>query len=285
MQRVAITVVAFVIGTSACTPSTSAAITGTGIPTPQDMATRVLPSSTPSPTPGVMLTPATTSTPSPTRTPLPLSRVVALNRSWANSGSRTCGPDVLTGEIWLVGDGIDKATPILRRPGTGYYFPVWSPDGQWIAAVEVDEVSPVVEHQGDATRRTYAASDHLIVTRSDGADVRGVSEALARVEYSTLTAAGGENCMVLNYIQSILGWSDDGEWIAYEYSQISGAERSVTQYAANVDSGDVAPLSAVANVSWLFAGELSHKVIETLAELSGYSEEVPPFVVGASVRP
>jgi len=143
------------------------------------------------------------------------------------------------GRVMLARYSYDQVNELLSDKDTGFYSPIWSPDGKWIAYITlVPKVSQsYVLTGGTGIRTEFNGSDSIWLMRPDGTEKHRIGDALARSEIqlpkSSCNATGG--------IFSLNGWSSNGQWISFQYAPVPapstlGSESNL--YAINIASGE-----------------------------------------------
>jgi hypothetical protein len=168
--------------------------------------------------------PLPTSTPGPTPTPLPHPDTAL------NFGS---------GFIWECFREHNNQIGISQYPyvsldilladdKTDYLYPVWSPDGNWIAYIKSQPqrvgvgIPPIPDVTGTVS---------IWIMRPDGSDKRQVSKLVSRED--TFWADG---CAIRTWINHPPVWSPDGKYIVFVHNNFG--ERISSYYLIDVASGE-----------------------------------------------
>jgi hypothetical protein len=197
----------------------------------------------PSPTSTKRPTPSETPIPSPSFSPThespleivpPYSDVLINIAAEEKSPLTLCRDFLLPGKVYRSVYPYDFLQLILSYPGIGYYYPTWSPDGQWIAFLAIDyrrfeEWMP----NEDQIARSYE-SDAIWIMRSDLTDNHKVTSDLTRTE---MMNADGWQCNAFTGVKGFEGWSPDSKWVAYRYT--APEELGSHLYIVNIYSGQV----------------------------------------------
>ena len=137
---------------------------------------------------------------------------------------------------------------VLAKDGqTGFYEPMWSPNGEWISYVQVERVDPHQRVVDDQLIFDYPGSDSLWMIRPDGSEARQITDRYQRQERIS-THPNGESCAVIGGILDAYGWSADSHWILFNNAQ-EGISEAIT--AVNVDTSESVVLASTGyGASW-----------------------------------
>lgn len=126
----------------------------------------------------------------------------------------SCADSTTNGEIWSGLYPYEDMTRISPQDQAGYYYPIWSPDGQMIAYIRTSTENPLPPRiTENAKIIEYPDGDSIWVARPDGSNARQIGRSRTRVE--GFLPNGG--CLVTAGIVSLDGWSSDGTRILFSY--------------------------------------------------------------------
>lgn len=148
--------------------------------------TTTQPRETPSASPTVMHAVALTTTPMPTTSSLVFTPPLAdllVNLSKVTLPSLNCVPES-SSQIWLLKYPYSSADVLIADAKSNYYYPRWSPDGEWIAFVESEAATNVISSTELGVVKVGA--DSVWVMRADGTEKRRIST-ITRHDYYTPT--------------------------------------------------------------------------------------------------
>lgn len=124
---------------------------------------------------------------------------------------------------------------LLTDPSRGFYDPIWSPNGEWLAYVVSNPVKGRQTFPDGQRLVEYPDSDSIWVMHADGTNKRQIGSAHQRSEYSSLHNTG-ESCDVVDGIFSLEGWSNDNQWLVYAY-RVSSSSDATELHFVNVATG------------------------------------------------
>jgi hypothetical protein len=220
-------------------PSQTQALTQLATPMP------VSPSPTPSGTPTQLATPTLTGTVGPTgkstTNTASAPMLAALPRLAVNVSARSSTlyncrrQGFVPGQVLSTSYPYTQADLLLTDPSRGFYDPIWSPNGEWLAYVVSNPIKGRQTFPDGQRLVEYAESDSIWVMDADGTNKRQIGSAHQRSEYFSLHNSG-ESCDVVDGIFSLEGWSNDNQWLVYTY-RVSSPSDAIELHFINVATG------------------------------------------------
>lgn len=162
-----------------------------------------LPANPTSATPDI---PISTKIPTPTQSPL----FENLPDILINIGTSSL-PECIwegTSQVWVVRSPFESAEVLLADPKIHYFFPTWSPNGEWLAYVET-QISHVVDGTPEPGPQ---GTDSIWIMKLDGTQKRRVSDYFPRFDYQH-----GGSCLMGHSIVSTPIWSPNGKYMFFSY--------------------------------------------------------------------
>ncbi len=144
----------------------------------------------------------------------------------------SCVNAISPGQVWFSEYPYESATVLLSDSEKGFYEPVWSPDGQWIAYLTLDIQNVEGTTQANGTWRQY--QDSVWIMRDDGSESQLISGQWPRLEFSSTE---NSSCAVTQGITEIVGWSADNQWIIFSYLRSDPVSTTVL-YAVNIETSE-----------------------------------------------
>ncbi len=214
---------------------------------------------TDTPEPTIAPTPTETPTPEPVEIQFPLSDVLI------NFGSSNfeCEENILSpAQVWISEYPYADKSPILKDENIGYYYPTWSPDGEWFAYLAIERKNPV-ENIFDGFRDViYGESDSIGMVRRDGSEAKKLTDLFPRLEAHSLQNSDDgivEVCDGSFGIQGIDGWSPDGRWVVFSYTSFVQSTSGISGglYFLNVQTLEIYNFEDARTPLWLSADEFA----------------------------
>jgi Tol biopolymer transport system component len=137
------------------------------------------------------------------------------------------------GQIWTSLFPFKTGSQLLRNKKVGFYQPVLSPDKQWIAYIQVEEIKPVKTDDPHGYYYLYPNSESIWITRLNGSGSKQISQDISRTEF---IQAEREGCFHVGGIDSIKGWSSDSKWLAFNDSPASHPTNNQV-HLINIETG------------------------------------------------
>lgn len=128
-----------------------------------------------------------------------------------------CLPDG-AGQVWVMSYPYEKVRFALADKRLGYYRPIWSPNGEWLAYIAVDRA---------------AETDQVLISSIDGALQKPLGAPLHHRQTTT-----PNECIVTESINSPLRWSPTGDSLVFVHTIIDGGSTRGEYYLANVATGE-----------------------------------------------
>lgn len=182
-------------------------------------------------------------------------------------------------QIWLSKYPYDTAQLLLADPDVDFNFPVWSPDGEWIAYVksEPKAISDIKQEEESP------GTDSIWIMRPDGSENRILSDPVPRIDYYW-----PDGCAVGELIIRSPTWSPDSKYIVFVHFNYN--ERLASYYLVEVPEGTTRLLltqDVISRPVWIsnhelaiVGGEISIINIEAIDRFAissiPYPEEFPP---------
>jgi hypothetical protein len=136
------------------------------------------------------------------------------------------------GQLWISQYPYTTASQLLSHEDNGYYYPIWSTDGNFMAYVSIDFKNSRRETQPNGEWTYY--QDSVWIMDSNGANQQLISSSIERAEFSSTE---NDTCNVTMGIDSIIGWSFDSKWVAF--TVLSGnLNEGLQLFVSNVETGD-----------------------------------------------
>jgi hypothetical protein len=154
-----------------------------------------------------------------------------INLSASFSPHLDCVPNG-SGQVWHLLYPYTAKEILLADADASYFYPVWSPDGKWIAYVQSKAGTQI--KSSDQFGSHLEGEESIWVMRPDGSEKRKLAQ-VARIDYDSTNG-----CLIVQAINRPLHWSPDGKYIAFVHNN---PEESLS-YLVEVETGQIHKLSS-----------------------------------------
>jgi hypothetical protein len=162
----------------------------------------------------------------------------------------TCLQTDILGQIWVSSYPYEQAELLLANDTISYIEPSWSPNGIQLAVIETLVEDSKITTQNNGRWTQY--KEQISILNIEDKSIIDIDKQFDRLEFFSNENSG---CGVASRISSIIGWSQNGEWLAYiafETDEPGKTASSNNLYVVNIETGkNILVATDVLFVTWV----------------------------------
>lgn len=185
-----------------------------------------------------------------TESPTPLLPSITFGVASTQAYSVTCLETDMLGQIWMSSPPYKQAELLLAHDEVSYGEPYWSLDGTQLAVIKILVKDSKITTQNNGEWTQY--QEQISIINIEDGSVNDIDKKFTRLEFFSNENSG---CGVASRISSIIGWSQNNEWLAYTVFEKDGTEGLTSGrnlYVVNIETGQNVFIAAnVLDVTWV----------------------------------